>query len=110
MEPVELLPLLESEEQPTNATKTLYQRKIGSLLYAAIATSPDIAFAVSRLSRFNTQPGKQHHVAADCVFHYLTRMQDHCIRYGGEDTQEISSFVCASDASFANNLLDRKSS
>ena len=79
MEPTKLLPLSADEKQPTEASRTLYQRKIGSLLYAGIATRPDIAFAVSRLSRFNQQPGKQHLKAADCVFHYLARTQGHCI-------------------------------
>ena len=111
MEPAELLPLTDQEKQPTEASRTLYQRKIGSLLYAGIATRPDIAFAVSRLSRFNQQPGKQHHEAADRVFHYLARTQDHCIWYGGSGNEDdISSFICSSDALFADNTLDRKSS
>ena len=112
MEPIELLPLSTDEEQPTEASRTLYQQKIGSLLYAGIATRPDIAFAVSRLSRFNQQPGKRHHEAADRVFHYLARTQDHCIRYGGsrDDSQDISLFLCASDASFGDNTIDQKSS
>ena len=39
---------------PREAASTmLYQRKIGSVLYAATITRPDIAFAVSRLARFN---------------------------------------------------------
>ena len=79
IEPTELLSLSVEEEQSTDASRTLYQRKIRSLLYAGIATRPDIAFAVSRLSRFNQQPGKQHHKAADRVFHYLACTQDFCI-------------------------------
>ena len=111
MEPAKFLPLSTDEEQPTEASRTLNQRKIGSLLYAGIATRPDIAFAVSRLSRFNQQPGKRHHEAADLVFHYLARTQGHSIRYGGEvDSQDISSFICSSDASFGDNTIDRKSS
>lgn len=77
--------------------------------FAAIATRPYIAFAISRFSRFSQRPGKRHYEAADRVFHYLFRTQDYCIRYGGE-ARDISSFVCASDASFADNALDRKSS
>ena len=109
--PMEILELLAApdNEDITDASRTLYQRKVGSLLFAAIATRPDIAFAVSRLSRFNQRPGKQHHEAADRVFHYLFRTQDYCICYGG-DAQDLSSFVCASDASFGDNTLDRKSS
>ena len=45
----ELLPLSEDEEV-SNKSRTLYQQKVGSFLFAAIATRPDIAFAVSKLS------------------------------------------------------------
>ncbi len=108
MEILELVAVPENEDI-TDASRTLYQRKVGSLLFGAIATRPDIAFAVSRLSQFNQRPGKQHHEAADRVFHYLFQTQDYCIRYGG-DSQGLSSFVFASDASFGDNTLDRKSS
>ena len=108
MEIFELLAVPDNEDI-TDASRTLYQQKVGSLLFAAIATRPDIAFAVSRLSRFNQRPGKRHHEAADRVFHYLFQTQDYCIRYWG-DSQDLSSFVCASDASFGDNTLDRKSS
>ena len=108
LESVELLPISEGENQPTDDSRMLYQQKIRFLLYAAIATRPDIAFAVSRLSRFNIQPEMRHHAAADRVFHYLARTQDYCIRYERE-AQNFSSFVCASNASFADNTIDWKS-
>ena len=76
-----------------NVSKILHQRKVGSLLFLAIATRPDTAFAVSRLSRFNQRPGKQQDDAADRVFHYLFRTQDDCIRYGGK--RETSLFLSA---------------
>lgn len=98
-----------NDEEVSDALRTLYQQKVGSLLFVAIATRPDIAFAVSRLSRFNLRPGKRHHEAADRIFHYLFHTQNYCIRYGGE-AQDLSSFICASDASFRDNTLDRKSS
>ena len=107
MEPAELLSLSKLDKQPTEAIKTLYQWKIRSLLYAAIVTRPDIRFVIFRLSRFNIQPEKQHHAAANCVFHYFAQTQNHCIWYGGEPG--FFSFVYASDASFANNSLDQKS-
>ena len=37
-----------------------YQRGIGSLMYAATSTRPDIAFAVATLSQFMRNPGQQH--------------------------------------------------
>jgi len=85
----------------------LYQRKIGSLLYAAVTTRPDIAFATSRLSRFLTNPGPKHHAAADRTLLYLKRYKDLGLQFGGTGED---NFTVASDASFADNTIDRKSS
>ena len=82
-----------------------YQRKIGSLLYAAVTTRPDIAFATSRLARFLTNPGLEHQAAADRVLLYLLKTNTFCLRLGGGNSLQV-----ASDASFADNTLDRKSS
>jgi hypothetical protein len=102
----------------------LYQRKMGSMLYAATTTRPDIAFAVSRLARFNQDPSQEHHRAADRVIQYLYGTRSRAICYGGVNNgtndmrddgrgrsgDEARSFICASDASFADNTADRKSS
>jgi hypothetical protein len=82
-----------------------YQRKIGSILYAAITTRPDVAFAVSRLARFMLNPGPEHHDAADRVLLYLLSSKNLALAFGDGDDLEV-----ASDASFADNTLDRKSS
>jgi hypothetical protein len=103
----ELFPL-PPEDEVLETDRTRYQRKIGSILYAAISTRPDIAFAAARLSRYNCRPGKTHQEAADRVIQYLYRTRYRCIQFGHEST--VTSFVCASDASFADNTLDRKSS
>ena len=50
-----------------------YQRKIGSLLFAAVTIRPDIAFATSRLARFLTNPSTKHYNAADWVLLYLLK-------------------------------------
>lgn len=65
MEFAELLPIVEDDKQPTEAFKTMYQQKIESLLYAAIVTRLDIAFAVLQLSRSNMQLNIQHHAVAN---------------------------------------------
>ena len=67
----EELPPLPTEVEVLEADRTLYQRKIGSILYAAISTRPDIAFAAARLSRHNCRPGKIHQDAANRVVQYL---------------------------------------
>jgi len=102
MAAIELLP---REGFASKAEINRYQRKIGSILYAAVTTRPDIAFASSRLSRFLTNPSNEHHNAADRVLLYLSSTRTLALRFGGSDTYEV-----ASDASFADNTLDRKSS
>jgi hypothetical protein len=69
-------PMANIELKPHNGTATpaevnKYQRKIGSLLFAAVTTRPDVAFATSRLARFLTNPGAVHNAAADRVLLYL---------------------------------------
>lgn len=108
MNVIELQSLLD-DKKVLNASWTLYQQKVRSFLYAAIATRLDIVFAVSRLFWFNQRLGRRHYKTANQVFYYLFWTQDYCICYGGE-SWDISSFVCASNVSFADNLLDQKSS
>ena len=48
---------LEKSEEPVALnTKTYYQQIIGTPIYAAIGTRPDITFVATRLSRFNNNP------------------------------------------------------
>lgn len=82
-----------------------FQRKIGSLLFAAVTTRLDIAFATSRLARFLLNPSPEHHDAADRVLLYLLSTRQRALQLGGGTDLQI-----ASDASFADNTTDRKSS
>ncbi|CAB4001063.1 Hypothetical predicted protein [Paramuricea clavata] len=50
---------------------TQYQSIIGSLLYLAVATRPDIAYAVGVLSKFCAKPSEAHLTAAKRVLRYL---------------------------------------
>jgi transposase InsO family protein len=108
-------PMAESELMPSPSIATkkdieAYQRKTGSILFAAITTRPDVAFACSRLARFNTNPNEKHHEAADRVLRYLHKTRGYTLQYGGNTARPVQAFICASDASFADNSLDRKSS
>jgi hypothetical protein len=56
---------------------------IGSLMYLASATRPDISFAVSKLSRFTSNPGDDHWHALKHVMHYLVGTMEYGIHYSG---------------------------
>jgi len=53
-------------------------------MYAAVATRPNIAFAVSTLSRFLENPGEAHWQAVKQVFRYLVGTHRHALTYGAE--------------------------
>ena len=69
--PMSLEELLPQSGGASRADVQRYQVKVGSLLYAAVITRPDIAFAVSRLARFNSNPSPLHQQAIDRVLYYL---------------------------------------
>ncbi|GJX11747.1 zinc finger, CCHC-type containing protein [Tanacetum coccineum] len=48
-----------------------YSRAIGCLMYAMTSTRPDIAYVVGRLSRFTSNPSRQHWKVITRVFKYL---------------------------------------
>jgi hypothetical protein len=62
-----------------------YQRGIGSLMYAATSTHPDIAFPVTILSQFMRNLGRIHWEVVQDVIRYLKGMADLTLMLGGSD-------------------------
>jgi hypothetical protein len=53
-------------------------------MYLAGATRPDISFAVSKLSRFMSNPGTDHWHALERVMRYLQGTMSYGIHYSGQ--------------------------
>ena len=58
---VQMFPKQEREEA---CHQTEYASLIGSLMYATVATWPDIAYAINRLASFTANPDLRHWMAA----------------------------------------------
>src|SRR5437879_10783216 len=72
--PVELgINLVKNENQASDEDIKIYQQQIGALLYLALKTRPDIAFAVNRCSRFMSNPDNMHFRALDRIWKYLNK-------------------------------------
>ena len=69
----------------TPTEKTKYREMIGCLMYAAVMTRPDIAFAVSNLSQYLDAPRTTHILAVTRVFRYLSGTKDFKLVLGGPD-------------------------
>ena len=59
-----------------------YRSLVGSLLYAATITRPDIAFTVGRLCQHVSEPCKHHMNSAKRVLRYLHGTSDLCMVFG----------------------------
>ena len=95
---------LEPGETEVGNRSNNYASLIGSLMYAAVATRPDIAFAVNRLASFRANPTMCHWTAAKRVLRYLKGTKDIGITYSKPETESSQDhFIGYSDASFANN-------
>ena len=53
-----------------------YRQLIGLLMYLMVATWPDLAFSLSKLSKFNSSPQRAHWEAACKVLGYLRQTVD----------------------------------
>ena len=73
------LPKLEAPE----VDQRLYQSMLGSLMYAATRTRPDIMFAVHHLSQFSIAPGTEHLIAMQHIYRYLNGTWNLRIIYHG---------------------------
>ena len=59
-----------------------YREAVGSLMYAALGTCPDIAFVVQTVSQFSTKPGPAHWEAVKRIFRYLKGTTELWLSYG----------------------------
>ena len=96
----------EGEEDPRGSF--IYATLIGSLMYLALGTRPDITYAVNRLAQFTQNPKPKHWTAVKRIFRYLKGTRNHALTYGGSDeilNQDLNIFC---DADWASDA-DRKS-
>src|SRR5205814_2841279 len=60
-----------------------YQSVVGSLMYAMLATRPDLAQSIQQVSQFSQKPTRAHEKAAKQGLRYLNGMIDEGITYNG---------------------------
>jgi hypothetical protein len=82
-----------------------YQQVVGSIMYAMTSTRPDLAFTMSRLSKFNANPNYDHQDAAKHALRYLRKTTEVGITYGGSNVKVLGY----SDSDFGADKDNRKS-
>jgi transposase InsO family protein len=72
-----------------------YASLVGSLMYAQVCTRPDIAFPISVLGRFQSNPGQAHWIAGKKVLRYLQRTKDYKLVYRRTQSLELVGYADA---------------
>lgn len=88
-----------------NTGKIPYQEAVGSLLYVAQCTRPDIAFAVNDVSRFNSNFGLVHWNAVKRIIRYLKGTIDYKLKF----TYDGMDILGYTDSDWASDLDKRRS-
>jgi transposase InsO family protein len=86
------------DTKQTQMKKTPYREAVGSLMYASVASRPDITFAISALSQFLENPGQVHWEAVKRIFRYLAGTKTHALTYGNE-RHELMGYTDADGSS-----------
>lgn len=96
----------DATEHGEDTRKFEYRQAIGSLLYVARGTRPDISFAVSMLSRYLDKYTSTHVNMEKRIFQYLVGTKEKSLRIWSDNELCLNGFA---DADWAGNRSDRKS-
>jgi hypothetical protein len=84
----------------------LYASAIGSIMYAMLCTCPDVSYALSATSRYQSNYGDAHWTIVKNILKYLRRTKKVFLVFGGEEELVVKDY---SDASFQTDVDDSKS-
>ena len=71
---------------------TPYASVVGSLMYAQVCSSSNIAYIVGMLGRYLINPGMDHWKTVKRVMWYLQKTKDYMLTYRRSDQLEIIRF------------------
>uniref|UniRef100_A0A3Q7GKK2 Reverse transcriptase Ty1/copia-type domain-containing protein n=1 Tax=Solanum lycopersicum TaxID=4081 RepID=A0A3Q7GKK2_SOLLC len=94
------------EEEKEYMSRVPYASVAGSLMYAMVCTTPDLAHTVSVVSRFMGQPGREHWQAVKRIFRYLRGTSYVGLIYGGDTQCLVTGY---SDSDYAGDVDTRRS-
>ena len=82
-----------TDDEKEQMIKFPYRQAVGSLLWVASGTRPDISYSVSQVARFNSNPGIIHWKAIVKIFRYLQGTINLGIKFSRSDYVNIPNNV-----------------
>ena len=98
--------LMKGTDESELVDQSMYQSAVGSLLYLATKTRPDISFAVGTVARYCSKPTTEHWTAVKRIFRYLKGTSDLGLLYKPHQSRKLVGY---SDADWGGDGDDYKS-
>jgi hypothetical protein len=91
--------------------KSVYRQAVGSLLYIALGSRPDIAYAATTLGRYSSNPDQSHWTAVKHLFRYLKATASKKLTITSESARVPNStpIVAFADADLGGEIHTGKS-
>ena len=70
-----------------------YQQAVGSIMYMMLGTRPDLAFTVSTLSKYCSNPTPEHSIAVQRALQYLQKTSKIGITYNGQQNPAVTEVI-----------------
>ena len=85
-----------TKDERERMSKIPYASTIGSIMYAMLCTRPDVSYALSITSRYQSDLGESHWTTVKNILKYLRRSKDMFLVYGGlEDDLVVNGYTDA---------------
>ena len=95
----------ESNDDIEHMSRIPYSSAVGSLMYAMVCSRPDLSHALSVVSRYMANPGKEYWKAVQWIFRYLRGTSNAHLQFG-KSRDGLVDFV---DSDYAGDLDKRRS-
>jgi hypothetical protein len=113
LERLRLTDVPNNEEEKKLMNNIPYRSAVGSLMYGALGTRPDITHAVNEVSRYLSNPGQTHWQAVKRIMRYIRGHMKEKLVYQSYIHEDIKTWMPAietyTDADWAGDLDTRKS-
>ena len=96
-----------TKDERERMDKIPYASAIDSIMYVMLCTRPDVSYALSMTSRFQSDPGECHWIVVKNILKYLRRTKDILLIYGGQEGELVISGY--TNAGFQSDLDDFRS-
>jgi hypothetical protein len=83
-----------------------YASAIGSIMYAMLCTHPNVSYALSATSKYQSNYGDTHWIIVKNILKYLRKTKEAFLVFGGEEELVVKDY---NDARFQTDVDDSKS-